>query len=282
MSTARVKRFELIGADGGPLWGQVKTAGTGAGRPAVVICHGFKGCKDWGFIPVVAERLARAGMTAISFNFSGSGVGADGDGFSEKERFGRSTFTNNVKDIGTVCRSLAEGKLVEGLVASTSYGLYGYSRGGGAAVLHAAEDPAVRCLVTWAAISHANRWEAEELARWRSEGKRPLSNAGTGDGLFFCTDMLDDIEENDKALDYKAAAGRVEAPWLILHGDSDEFVPLTEGEELFQAANGKNAELRLVEGGDHLFGMHEERDSDSKQLDSAVDQTLDWYSRHLY
>ena len=41
--------------------------------------HGFKGFKDWGFFPHLADRLARAGLVAVSFNFSGSGVGPDGE-----------------------------------------------------------------------------------------------------------------------------------------------------------------------------------------------------------
>ena len=61
MSTMKLKRFELLSADGGPLRGEVRTAGGGEGRPAVVICHGFKGFKDWGFFPKLAEwgRMAR-------------------------------------------------------------------------------------------------------------------------------------------------------------------------------------------------------------------------------
>ncbi|MGH7538277.1 MAG: alpha/beta hydrolase family protein, partial [Gemmatimonadales bacterium] len=76
MATATTTRFRLTGADGGPLRGDVRAAG--GDRPAVVICHGFKGFKDWGYFPKAAERLARSGFAAVSFNFSGAGVGEDG------------------------------------------------------------------------------------------------------------------------------------------------------------------------------------------------------------
>jgi fermentation-respiration switch protein FrsA (DUF1100 family) len=282
MSTARVTKFELTGADGGSLRGEVRTAGSGAGRPPVVICHGFKSCKDWGVVPLLAERLARAGMTAISFNFSGSGVGVDGNGFSARERFAHSTFSNDVVDIGVVCRSLGEGHLVAGLEKSSSYGLFGYSRGGGAAVLHAAANPAVRGLVTWAAISHTNRWDEEVMARWRKDGKRFIPDSGTGEDLFFYTDMLDDIEENRQALDFTSAAGRVEAPWLIVHGEADGFVPLSEGEELFRAANPEFAKLSVITGATHSFGVSERSKETTGHLDLALDRTLAWFSRHLY
>jgi pimeloyl-ACP methyl ester carboxylesterase len=240
----------------------------------VVICHGFLGCKDWGFVPVLAERLARAGLTAISFDFSGSGVGSDGGGFSEKDRFAHSTLTNDVLDIATVCKSLAEGTLVEGLVKSSNYGLFGYSRGGGASVIHAAANPAVRGLVTWAAICHMNRWDSDTVVRWRSEGKRYIRDAGMEEDLFFYTDMLDDLEENRKALDFTSAAGKVSAPWLILHGDADSFVPVEEGRSLFHAAKPGVARLEVIESGTHSFG--------AQHLVRAIDSTLAWFSRHLY
>ena len=82
MATPSKTSFRLTGADGGPLRGDIRTAG--GARPAVVICHCFKGFKDWGFFPPLADRLARAGFTAVSFNFSGAGVGEDGESFSER------------------------------------------------------------------------------------------------------------------------------------------------------------------------------------------------------
>jgi len=282
MSTERVTTFELIGSDGGPLRGDVRTVGDGTGRPPVVICHGFMGSKDRGFIPILAERLARAGMTAISFNFSGSGVGADGIGYSEKERFARSTFSNDVRDIGTVCRSLVSGNLVDGLSRPSSYGLFGYSRGGGACVLHSAENLEVRGLVTWAAISHTNRWDRDALTRWRLEGKRDISDPEIGEGLFFYTDMLDDIERNGPALDFSRAASRIGAPWLLIHGEADDFVPFSEGEELLRAANKNNVELCKVEGGTHSFGDHDGPAERKRQLEYALDRTVGWFTKHMY
>jgi pimeloyl-ACP methyl ester carboxylesterase len=273
--------FELAGADGGPLRGEVRTGGDGTGRPPVVMCHGFKGSKDWGFFPTLAERLARAGMTAVSFNFSGSGVGPEGGGVSEPERFARSTFSNDVRDIGTVCAALTAGTLADGLVKMSGFGLFGHSRGGGAAVLVAAANPDVRALATWAAISHTNRWDEATVARWRSDGKRIAPGVGNGAELFFYTDMLDDIERNAGALDIARAAGRLRAPWLIIHGDADSFVPVSEGIELHEAANRPNAELCVLQDGTHTFGV-DGGPAGGRLLEAAVDRTLGWFLRHLY
>src|SRR2546422_2141682 len=90
----------LTGADGGALRGDVTSAG--GERPVVVVCHGLKGFKDWGFFPYVVERLARAGFAAVSFNFSGSGVGGDGERFDELERVAHNTYSKELQDLHIV------------------------------------------------------------------------------------------------------------------------------------------------------------------------------------
>ena len=120
MATPVRTPFELTGADGAPLRGDVRAAGTGMSRPAVIICHGFKGFKDWGFFPHLADRLARAGLTAVSFNFSGSGVGPDGETFSEPERFGHATFGNDLKDLALIVERLRQRALVPDLAPPTA------------------------------------------------------------------------------------------------------------------------------------------------------------------
>ena len=170
-----------------------------------------------------------------------------------------------------VSGALTKGELVEGLVETSSYGLFGFSRGGGAAVLHAGANPSVVSLVTWAAISHVNRWDPDTVAEWRSSGMRKPPGDDNGEDLVFYTDMLDDIANNAKALDIAGAASRVEAPWLILHGKVDDFVPVSEGEQLHRAANRAKVSLRVVENGNHTF-------SAVGQLEYAMDQTLAWFS----
>ncbi len=281
MSTMRLTRFELLSADGGPLRGEVRTAGGGEGRPAVVICHGFKGFKDWGFFPKLAERLARAGMTAVSFNFGGSGVGPDGETFSEPERFGHCTYTNDLADLSTITEALQSGDLTEELPAAANYGLFGHSRGGGIAVLHAAKQSAVRAVVSWAAIAKLIRWDREVIERWRATGTQDIVNTRTGETLKLHTDMLQDIEGNRKVLDIPNAAARVRAPWLILHGSNDESVPTAEAEILLAASDNTRTELRVIPNGTHTFGAKHPWSGYTQQLTQAMDDTVGWFASHL-
>lgn len=282
MATPRTTRFELTGADGGPLRGEVRTAEGGRDRPAVVICHGFKGFKDWGFFPHLAHRLARAGTTAVTFNFSSSGVGPDGESFSEPERFGHGTFSNDVADLATVCDRLLAGRLADGIAPATALGLFGHSRGGGTAILYTAGHDAVRALVTWAAVSTVMRWDAETVARWRATGKLEVVNVRTGDVLPLYRTVLDDMETHGHAaLDIPGAAARIRIPWLIVHGDADESVSPQEGRELKRAATGERVELRLVRGGTHTLGARHPWAGSTPELDEAMAATVEWFGRYL-
>ncbi|MGD2134561.1 MAG: alpha/beta fold hydrolase [Gemmatimonadales bacterium] len=272
--------FTLGGADGAPLRGTVRSAAGGAGRPAVVICHGFKGFMDWGFFPHVAERLARAGMTAVTFNFSGSGIGPDGGSFSEPERFRRATISNDLSDVAAVVERLRAGTLVPALAPPSAIGLFGHSRGGGTALLHAAGDPGVGTLVTWAAVGTFVRWTDEAVERWRQSGSIDIVNSRTGEVLPLDVAYLEDLEARSKAVSLARAAARIEVPWLIVHGEADESVPVEEGRAHLAAA-GANATLELIAGAGHTFGVTHPWAGPSPEWEQAMDCTLDWFSRYL-
>jgi dienelactone hydrolase len=281
MSTVRTRQFELQGSDGGPLRGEVRTAGSGADRPVVVICHGFKGFKDWGFFPKLAQHLARAGITSVSFNFCSSGIGADGESFTEPERFGHGTLSGDLRDLALVSEALAEGSLISDLRTPSTYGLLGHSRGGGIAILHAARDPAVRALVTWAAVANVSRWDDATAAQWRAEGKRGIVNARTGEELPLYTDLLEDIERNGADLDPLAAAAEMTANWLIVHGGDDETVPVAEARVLFSAAHAERTRLEVVEHGTHTLGVKHPWSGYTAELRQALEATVGWFADHL-
>jgi uncharacterized protein len=277
MATPLLTKHSLPGTLG-PILVDVRAAGRTASRPAVAIVHGFKGFKDWGMFPRLAERLSRAGFTAVSFNLSGSGVDDAGE-FSLPERFGHNTFTAELQDLRQVLDILMKGGL--GVPVPSSLGLMGHSRGGGVAVLATADDSRVRALVTWAAISAVERWPAEERRAWRSAGQTEVQNTRTGQILPLYTDVLDDIEQNAEALDIEAAAARIRVPWLIVHGTADESVRLREAEALQAASPGTKTRLLAVEGGGHTFGAAHPWRSATPELDTVFDATLEWFSAQL-
>jgi dienelactone hydrolase len=279
MATPTLTRHHLPGRLG-PIDIDVRAGGRDQARPAVVVVHGFKGFKDWGMFPALAERLARAGFSAVSLNVSGSGVDAAGD-FSQVERFGHNTWSAELSDVGAVLDALAAGDL--GTAPPSSIGVLGHSRGGGMAVLLAARDDRIRALVTWAAISTVHRWPEETIRRWRAAGRHDVINARTGQVLPLYTDILDDIELRADALDIASAAARVTVPWLIVHGEADEAVSIREGEVLRDAARPSTTRFERIEGNGagHTFGARHPWAGTSGELERAMAGSVAWFARNL-
>ena len=99
----------------------------------------------------------------------------------------------------------------------------GHSRGGGMAVISASEQaPTAR--VTWAAIGDADRFDDGMKARWRAEGFLEVPNARTGQVHRMGLAGLEDFERNAERLDIGAAADRLKAPFLAVHGLEDATV----------------------------------------------------------
>ncbi len=243
---------------------------------AVVICHGFKGFARFAFFPQLATKLADAGLTAITFDFSGSGIGADRENFTNQLAFTHNTFTQELGDIEAV---VAEAR-VHGWIGG-GYGLMGHSRGGGMAILHAARDADVKALVTWAAISHVNRWPPEQVADWRQRGYLDIPNARTGQTIPVSTGLLREIDElGETRLNIAAAAERVRAPWLIIHGGADETVPVSEAEQLAAIA-GNASRLEVIEEGNHTLGGKHPLTEVSPVLERATSGTVGFFVEHL-
>lgn len=241
----------------------------------VVICHGFKGFAHFSFFPYVAEKLAEAGFRAVTFDFSGSGVGDDREAFTNRDAFTHNTFLQELDDLDAV---VSEAR-VRGWI-DNGYGLFGHSRGGGDVILHAASDSRVKALATWAAISSTNRWGADVIADWRQRGYIDIPNSRTGDVIPLSIEILNEVERNgENRLNIARAAYQIDVPWLIVHGGDDETVPVSEGQHLGNIAS--KGELLVLEGVNHSFGGKHPLQEITPVLESVTARTVEFFSRNL-
>lgn len=254
----------------------VRAGNRRASGPAVVLCHGFKGFKDWGFFPPMADRLAKAGYVVVSWNASGSGVDDTGE-FVWPERFGRNTFSAELADLGSVLGALEDGGV--DVARPTSIGLLGHSRGGGLTILAAARSQRIGALVTWAAISTPWRWSAGLRRRWREAGFLEITNHRTGQAMKVTPDVLDDLERNQDRLDITAAADRVKCPWLVIHGAVDETVKVAEAEAL--ATSAARPASRIVRSTGHTFGATHPFQGMNPALSEVFDATVEFLGQSL-
>lgn len=257
--------------------GEVRVREGAPPRSAVVLVHGFKGFRSWGFFPYLARRLAVRGYAVVTFDFSLNGIGGDPERITALDKFARNTFSRELEELSLVLDALCEGDLAPR--RPDRIGVLGYSRGGGDAVLAARSDARVRALVTWAAVRTFDRWRRETRRSWREEGRVWVLDGRTGTQLPIDVALLEDVEENRTALDVEAAAAELEIPWLIVHGRDDVTVSPDEGRALARASNG--ARLVLLEEADHTFGVGHPFEAPTDALDRAVLPTLDHFDAHL-
>ena len=233
------------------------TPGAVAAKPVVVFVHGFKGFKDWGHFPLLARFFAEQGYVFVKLNLSHNGVVVGGTGdLEDLAAFGQNNFSHELNDLGQLLDALHQPGATPLPAAELDLGrlyLIGHSRGGGLALLKAAEDPRVVALATWAAVADlATRWPAELFDQWQREGVLYVPNSRTGQQLPMHYQIAEDYYANRARLDIPALLPQLRQPLLIVHGDPDETVPLSAAEQLL--AGKPDAELFIVPGAGHMFG----------------------------
>jgi epoxyqueuosine reductase len=248
--TWKREALELESPLGLPIRGHVLTPDdSGENPPTVFILHGYKGFKDWGFFPLLAERLASIGLRAVGFNMSGSGVGSEGESFSETELFERNTYSQELEDVATVVRAFTRDGGGSGFPPSGPTAVFGHSRGGGIGLLAASRVPQLQTVVTWAAISRVDRWDEASRREWRERGFVEIVNSRTGQVFKLRTNLLDDLERNTGRLDIEAAVRGLMVPVLAVHGEKDESVGSAESRHIFgwkTAHTGRDADSAVT------------------------------------
>lgn len=243
--------------------------------PAVVVLHGFKGFMHWGFFPELSRRIAAAGFVCVSLNASGCGVGEDLETMDDVEGFAKNTLSRELEDLD---RARAYAANLEGVDASR-LAVFGHSRGGGMALLHAAERGDYRAAVAWAAIDTIDRIDEAAKQAWRETGHLWIPNGRTGQTHRMDLEALHDAEQNAERLDILAACQRLEAPTLVLHGTDDPTVEFAASERIAKALP---APLHVtIEGAGHTFGATHPFTEPTLELERAFDTTVSFLSAHL-
>jgi len=233
-------KFDIKSKEGLPIRGNLEVP-RGA-RALAIIIHGFKGFKDWAFFPWLAEVLCDEAVAVCRFNMSRSGIGENPETFDRLDLFADDTYTTQLDDLQRVVR------YCQTRVALPTF-LVGHSRGGGVAILATADVPNLRGVVTWSAISHVDRWDQATKRQWRKDGHVDVLNTRTKQIMRMSTRILDDVEAH--RFDVLTAASRLQVPLLIVHGERDESVPVSESAEIAAAA--PDASRMVISNASHTY-----------------------------
>ncbi|MES2440817.1 MAG: alpha/beta fold hydrolase [Verrucomicrobiota bacterium] len=210
----------------------------------VILAHGVTGNKDRPHLVALAEGLAEKGWPCLRISYSGNG-GSEG-------RFEDSCITKEIGDLQAVMDMVPD-------TARIAY--VGHSMGGAVGVLTAARDLRIRALVSLAGMTHTAAFVKREFGdvtpgegfMWEDEDC-PLSHT-----------YVDDLRLIESTL---SAAEAVTQPWLLIHGDADDLVPIQDGRDAFDAATGEKKFLDIP-GAGHSFD-----ETSYPQLVEAVDEWL--------
>lgn len=235
--------FTIKSAEGLPIRGDLDVPSKP--RALAVVVHGFKGFKDWGFFPWMAERLCNHGIAVCRFNMSRSGIGENPETFDRLDLFADDTYSAQLADLRTVVR-YAHRK-----VRRIPTFLVGHSRGGGVAILAASDVPHLEGVVTWSAIASVDRWDEGTKKIWRKNGYFDVENARTKQMMRMSTAILDDYEEHRSRFDVVAAVERLRVPLLVIHGDRDESVPVAESEVI--ASHAADVSRAVIANASHTY-----------------------------
>ncbi|MFC7441899.1 alpha/beta hydrolase family protein [Laceyella putida] len=249
--------------------------------PTVLICHGFKGFKDWGFFPTLGQRLAEAGLAAITFNFSMNGVGKDLEHFTELEKFSRNTFSHEQEDLVFLIEALRQGALPQAERCDlTRLGIMGHSRGGGNSLLYALDHPdRVKAVTIWNSIHRVDFFSPELIEELRNKGISHVINGRTGQRLPIRREVLEDIEANRERFDLLGRLPHLKQPLLLVQGDQD-LPGLYEG-AVRMAEAAPQATLHVIQGANHTMGAVHPFAGMTPQLEEAIRVTADFFVREL-
>ena len=225
-------------------------------KPIVVFCHGYKGYKDWGAWELVAKAFADAGFIFVKFNFSHNGGTIDEPiDFPDLAAFAQNNYSKELIDLGLVIDWCLEQDAIP-VEEKDSHRiiLMGHSRGGGIAVLKAAQDDRVTDLITWASVSNfESRFpKGEQLEMWRNKGVYHVINGRTKQQMPHDYQFYRDFQQHADQLNIRAAAESLDLPYLIFHGVDDEAVALNEARNLHKWS--PNSRLEIIPNTGHTFG----------------------------
>lgn len=214
----------------------------------IVFLHGYMGYKDWGCWNLVSDYFIAKGYGFLKYNVSHNGGTVENPiDFSDLEAFSRNSYINEVYDFQAIL-----------LVIEAQFDplpdlyLIGHSRGGGIALLYS-DHGYIKKMATWAAISSIdNRFPVDkEFKAWQEDGFYFRKNTRTNQQMPHHFSQFESYKQFKGRLNIMNYCQNSTTPTLVLHGDKDSSVDISEGEDI---ARWLGTKLTVINGEDHTFG----------------------------
>jgi len=222
----------------------------------VVFGHCFTCSRHTGILRRICDELSRIGFTVLRFDFSGNG--------QSQGRFEHSTWSKQVLEMEAAVSLMKE-------QGADWIGLVGHSLGAAIALLTARKDQSIAAVCRVAGRVSPSR----PVYFLTSTQQQILADTGRveftsrGRQLNIKREFFEDAEIHDLV----SATRALTIPMLVVHGDQDDVIPVSEA-YLAQKTNPQRVELLVVEDGDHMFS----RPQHQEQVGRTV---ADWFRRQV-
>ena len=259
--------------------------------PLAILCHGFCGVKEL-LLPAYADHFSRHGYAALTFDYRGFGK-------SEGEP-GRLVPAYQVEDI----LSAIEYSSTLDEIDSDRIALWGTSFGGANAIVAAAQDRRVKCLLVQLAFADGERVithnmsEAEKRRLQQTIQRMKAKKAATGKEMMvpvskiltdpqsvnFYKTYREQFPELGIKIPFLTVAETMQhkpeqyvrdiaAPLLLVAAEKDSVTPPEESQRLLALA--PEPKQLHVEGGATHYGLY-----NGKHFDRVTKLQLGWLKKH--
>lgn len=230
-----MRRIDYAGRDGQALFGYLTRppgAAADASPPLVVMPHGGPEARDYMTYDWLAQFLASRGYQVFQPNFRGSaGLGrafAEA-GYRQWGGLMQDDVTAGVEHL--VAEGLADAGQV--CIVGASYGGYAALQGG------AAQGDLYRCVVSISGVS-----DLVSIMRWeRSE------SGADSDRYDYWVKSIGDPRTDRERMEAASPVGRAadwRPPVLLIHGEDDDVVPVSQSRDMERALRRAGKDVRLV------------------------------------
>ena len=244
--------------------------------PCLILVHGFKGFKDWGFGPFIGKFLSDKGFFVLTFNFSHNGIGDNPIEFTELDKFAENTFSLEIEELSQLIDAYLNGFF--GKTENRKIGLIGHSRGGAISILTAKQKSEIDALAVWSSVSTFDRYSDRQKENWRKKGVFEVMNSRTKQVMRLNISLLDDLEKHkNDLLNIEKGIKELNRPFLIVHGEQDLAVPLKEGEKLYEWSNKELTKFVKIPAAGHTFDVAHPFQGTNSKFDKVLNNTLEFF-----
>ena len=246
-------------------------------KQVVVFCHGFKGFKDWGPFNKIANHFADNDIVFVKFNFSFNGTTTnDPVNFCDLKAFGNNNFCKELDDLSLVLDWIENCQELKGEIDTSKISLFGHSRGGSIVMLKTAEDIRVKKVISWASPSNflERLPKKEKLVKWKELGVAYIYNGRTKQNMPMYFQFYENCIKFAKRLNIQNAVSKMSIPHLLVHGNEDPTVLLSEAVNI--KSWNPDIDLHIIDGANHVLGGFHPYALEKfpKDLQEAIDVTI--------